>query len=505
MRALCVSAFSVDFCYCFVMENINECAPLEILNQLAVMFETSREERNLSVLQDGLELSRQVDLAGWGKRERCRFHYFVANGWSYLLSMRYDSPEDVGLSPVEYEKEIYHLRLALNCLDAVEAVEACQVLTNLGCAFSHIGRYVEAQYYFDWALRIKPDFGMALGNKGYGLYLYAREIFDDTHQFIFLRCARNLLMEATGKTDVYPDTRDFFRELANHITNSYPPELWNEDVTYPDILENSLAEEKDYRLWCIDQDLFLNPLNDVMRQAIVARDVLHTPNVTLRREDKPIYLSLFNQIKQEFVSARFFFYEGAYKEEKHFSDSDVTLYRVFDMPLYSMNVEKVKIAFRLCYSIFDKIAYLLNIYLKLGVDLNRVSFRNVWHEGGNVRKPLRTDIFNANKKALRGLFWLSKDLDEKDGSPIEPEAREIATIRNYIEHKSFKVVEARNPCWDESPETYEIEQDDFYDKTLRLLRLTRSALLYLSAAIYEEESCKTPLEGAVRSVELDLL
>ena len=67
------------------------------------------------------------------------------------------------------------------------------------------------------------------------------------------------------------------------------------------------------------------------------------------------------------------------------------------------------------------------------------------------------------------------------------------------------MVEAGNPCWDEAPETYEIEQDAFYDKTMRLLRLTRSALLYLSSAIYEEESSRAPLEGMVRKVEMEML
>ena len=120
-----------------------------------------------------------------------------------------------------------------------------------------------------------------------------------------------------------------------------------------------------------------------------------------------------------------------------------------------------------------------------------------------IKNPIRTDILR--NRALQGLFWLSKDLDEKEESPIEPDAKEIATIRNYIEHKSFKVVELKDNINTEFPETFEIEQDDFYDKTLRLLKLTRSALIYLSAAIYEEESGKDRGKGSTIPVELDLL
>lgn len=172
------------------MYDINTYSPWKILYTLATIFETSREERNLSALKEGLELSTKVDISRFNKSELCRFHYFVANGWSYVLLLKYDSPEKAGLSSMEYEKEIYHLRVALNFIDDTDEINACQILTNLGCAFSHIGRYVEAQYYFNWALRINPDFGMALGNKGYGLYRYAREIFDAGHQFIFLQYAR---------------------------------------------------------------------------------------------------------------------------------------------------------------------------------------------------------------------------------------------------------------------------------------------------------------------------
>lgn len=484
------------------MDNINAHTPIEILNQLAIIFETSKDGKDLAQLKQGLELSKKVDTDKFSEKEKCRFHYFVANGWSYVLSLKYDFPEYIEPTSVEYEKEIYHLRMALNYIDNAETIDACQILTNLGCAFSHVGRYVEAQYYFNWALAIDPNFGMALGNKGYGLYRYARELSDGTHQFIFLQYARKYLLEAIEKKDVYPDVRDGFYDLANHIATGYPAEILDDYKNYPDILADCDEEDKYYRHWCIDEILFLNPLNDVIRQNIVARDILHTPTMTLHIDDRPIYQSIFNQIKQEFVTARFLFYEGAYNDAPHFSDRDVMLYSVFDMPLYSINVEKVKIAFRLCYSIFDKIAYLLNIYLKLGVDKNKVSFRNIWHQSGNSRNPIKSEIFTSNNWALQGLFWLSKDLDEKIGSPIEPEAKEIATIRNYIEHKSFKVVMAKNPCRDEAPETYEIEQDSFYDKTMRLLRLTRSALLYLSSAIYEEESCKTPLEGGVRTIEM---
>ena len=74
-----------------------------------------------------------------------------------------------------------------------------------------------------------------------------------------------------------------------------------------------------------------------------------------------------------------------------------------------------------------------------------------------------------------------------------------------MEHKSFKIVEGKNICWNESPETYEIERLDFYDKAFKILKLTRSVLIYLSSLIYEEESFRKPLEGLTKTIDMPII
>lgn len=487
------------------MRDLNLSSPCEILNILGLTFETARSDNDTSSLRKCLEVTGKVDLTPFNSEETSTFHYFVANGWSYLLKLTHSNPEDIPCDSHFYEKEIYHLRCALTHSSFKKDSHICEILTNLGCALSHVGRYAEAQEYFNKALSVNTEFGMALGNKGYGLYRYARVMYDGVHQFIFLQYARKFLMEAATKDNVYEDVRRGFSDLANHISTMYPLNELENFRQYNNSFATLSDDEVDYRTWCMNNKLFLNPLNDVLSQNIVTYDFLHTPTMTLKNGEKPIFQSIYNQIKQEFVSARFLYYEGVTNDyNKHYSDNDVKLYRLFDSPIYSLSVEKVKIAFRMSYSIFDKIAYLLNIYLDLNIDKNRISFRNIWHEKGNKRNPVNKSIFKENNWSLQGLYWLSKDLDEGADSPIEPEAKEIATIRNFIEHKSFKVVLFKNVCYDEMPETYEIEKYDFYEKTLKLLKLTRSALLYLSSILYEEESLKSPL-GGVGTIEMEEL
>jgi tetratricopeptide (TPR) repeat protein len=488
-----------------ILTNINSHSPDEVLNIFALIFENSLSDNDIKSLESGIESSSNVDLTRFNDEQKSTFHYFLANGWSYILQLRYPNSYAAPLNgSKEFENEIYNLRCAWQLTKEKKDVRACEILTNMGCAFDHIGRFSEAQDYFNQALAINPNFGMAIGNKGFGLYRYAREVFDGVHQFIFMQYAREYLLEACDKADVYNEARRGFKKYAEHIATVYPKKELNDFKQYGNFFQKLSLDEVRYRKWCIDNILFLNPLNDVLSQTVVAQDILHTPTMTLKNGEKPIYQSIYNQMKQEFVSARFLFYEGVTANEPHFSDKDVRLYFAFDTPIYALSIEKVKISFRMCFSIFDKIAYLINIYLNLGISNHRVSFRSIWHINGDRKRPINEQLFSSQNIALQGLFWLSKDLDEGVDSPIEPEAKEIATMRNFMEHKSFKVVEMKNPCWDEFPETYEIERKDFYAKAFKILKLTRSALIYLSSFIYEEESIRKR-DGLTVPIEMPII
>ena len=99
----------------------------------------------------------------------------------------------------------------------------------------------------------------------------------------------------------------------------------------------------------------------------------------------------------------------------------------------------MKAAYRLCYSLFDKIAFFLNHYMKLGIPERRISFRHVWRD--KEAGPVRQAFLASENWPWRGLFWLSKDLYESDLSNVlEPDARALHDLRNHLEHKYVKVV-----------------------------------------------------------------
>ena len=94
--------------------------------------------------------------------------------------------------------------------------------------------------------------------------------------------------------------------------------------------------------------------------------------------EPPAIFGFFNQMKQEFASARYLYYEGIHAEGTHFSDTDVLLYNTLDYPAYGLATEKIRLAYRAAYSLFDKIAYFINDHFALGIKPERVSFGSLW-------------------------------------------------------------------------------------------------------------------------------
>jgi hypothetical protein len=222
-----------------------------------------------------------------------------------------------------------------------------------------------------------------------------------------------------------------------------------------------------------------------------------TPSFSTKVDEPPSLVGFFNQIKQEFASARWLLYEGTRADSVHFSDRGVRLYNTLDYPCHSLAVEKSKIAFRMAYSHFDKLAFFLNEYLHLSIKVRDVYFKTLWYQHRSAKPfPLRPQFANLDNWPFRGLFWLGKDLFEGQFSDvIEPDAQDFYVIRNHLEHSYLKVHEGL--LSDDSPGlnvfgsnrlAYSITRDELNAKTLKLFKLARAAMIYLMLGMHREES-----------------
>ncbi len=426
-------------------------------------------------------------------------NYYLANAWANLRILLRGGKEKLwDWEQEELEKEIIHLRLALqgDDLQGLTREERCPIITNLGNTLNHIGRFIEAIECWDEVIKIDHSFAMAMGNRGIGLIHYASVLYDNGHQLILLKSAQKDLKNALSG-ELHEEARQGFNRHLEWL-NSLA--LGKDVESYKYFLGSSKGEIQ-YRKWCLHNRLFLNPLNDLGPYPIGARDIFSTPPIVTGISQGPYYQGYFNQMKQEFVSARFLYYEGINDKQAHFSDKEVLLINTLDYPAYSLAIEKVKAAFKVAYSIFDKIAYFFNHYLGLSINEKKVSFRTLWYEMQSRQKGLRHDFRQRQNWPLRGLFWLSKDLyEDKQGfkQSIEPSAQELCKIRNHLEHKYLKL---HNEFWVTSTVdnheavslsidklAFSMDRYEFEEKTLRLLKMIRSALIYLSLAIHCEEN-----------------
>jgi len=424
------------------LEDLARLTTEDALEHIERLIDISLDVRKTQGMKHAIELSEELQKRDLTAAQLATSHYSLANAWAGLRELS-GSNRSWGWKQEEMEKEIIHLRMALHGIDALSDERACQILTNLGNLMDHIGRFVDAIEYWDRALDKLPSFPMARGNRGYGLTYYARALYDQGHAGIFLKCAHVDLEKALLSSELYEDARKGFDECRVQIESVLPSEFIENDIDMDGFSLGASQQEVRYRKWCLKNRLFLNPLNDLGPYPLSARDILTTPSIVVGIREDPYYQGYFNQMKQEFVSARYLYYDGINADQPHFSDRDVLLYNTLDYPTYSLAVERVKAAFRIAYSLFDKIAYFLNAYMKLSIPEREVAFRTFWYEKPKEKEVLSL-IFQKreNNWPLRGLFWLSKDLFENDSGfkeSIEPDAKELSKIRNYLEHKYFKL------------------------------------------------------------------
>jgi hypothetical protein len=488
----------------------------EALDLIAHLVDQACDTADLALTDRLFCLADELRERGLQPPEAALLDYFMANAWACRYQQRLGDRTAVwDFEQPEVQHQVFLLRRAAHSpgFATLNAIRRCQILTNLGNQLDTLGRFVDAQAYWSAALAIDPSFWMARANRGRGLMHYASALYDPGHNAVLAYHAHRDLVGAVSLIAKHPDLGDyrlsaFFTGAADEIAHHYDVEAIGNAYAPNNGDFGKEATERAYRRWCLRNVLFLNPLNDIGEDLIAARDVLTLPNFITATSDPPNVVGMFNELKQSFVSARWMLWEGMQLGEPHISDREVLLYNTLDYPSYGLAVERVKVAFRIAYSILDKVAYFLNYYLALGIPEKRVGFRTIWREKDNG--PVRGRFAKSENWPFRGLFWLSKDLFEENmQDSIEPEARALAELRNHLEHKYVKVLEMMLPSRsDDDPfhdtMAYAITRSDLEQRTLRLIQLVRSALIYLSLGMHHEERERTRSEeGLIATMPLN--
>jgi hypothetical protein len=437
--------------------------------------------------------------------EKMTLYYYVGNAWSNLDVIRSHGKQEIW--SYNREEHINAIKSFRKCVAVPNATAessvniGIQAYTNLGNMFSSSGRMIFAIESWKKALGISAHFGMAGCNLAQGLLHYALSMYDDGHIPLVLRRSYKLFQHHIEHPSLHSGAKTEFQACMHWIEKNVDPEFLSKDNSFKVFSLGRGRREEDYKNWVLRNSLFLNPLNDLFYESAIAHDVLQLPNMRFRDTKAPVFHGFFNQMKQEFITARYLFYQytDELPEHKvHFSDKGRKLVNTLDYTQHGLRYEMLKNSFRMLYSIFDKVAYFVNEYFGLGVNRKRVYFRSVWFEGKTLNPKLEQFMNNP----LRGLYFLSKDFDDEDEeylSSTDPEARNMSELRNNIEHKYFKLHWFEIPKPTEElrfdPIAYSITEEEMKQKVLRLLRSAREALIYLSLSVHCHE--KKSRDGGV--------
>jgi hypothetical protein len=395
-------------------------------------------------------------------------------------------------------RELFYLRRAVSRPEFAQIpdVTKCMCLNNLGNRLQVAGRIVEAFDVWRSALEILPNFGMTLCNRARALAHYADGVDNPDIRALFLWAAHRDASAGIASTATYTSVRDDGnRKLAKKLKDWIESfvDIQGIDSLAPLTQETRRIEpeERDYVLWCVKNCLYLNPINDLGPYILAASDTLSLVTHVVPVDAPYTFGSFFDQMKQEYVSARWLLYEGLMLASPHFSDRDVLLSSAEPRPSLSLSTEKLKAAFRISYSLLDKIGFFVNAYMGLGIPEKSVSFRTLWKT--EDKKTIRPQFDSTANWGFCALYWLAKDFFEKPSDDVaEPHARALCDIRNHIEHKYLRVSVAETPTVPPDDLALTVSRARFGRDALHVLRLARSALIYLDISVRYEEQRREP-------------
>ena len=492
------------------IESLEGYSEEEALNVFLELIELSNDLGTDLGANKAIDLSQKIESSSLFPTKRSVYHYYLSVAWADIRHKNQSYSEAWKWDHTQVEQEIINLRSAVKYFDPIKIEDSssrlCQIHTNLANSFDFCGRFVAALENWNKAIEIDSNFPMALGAKGNSMiYTGFNSLYDAGHKRIYVGLGYKYLKRAI-EFPMYQNALEYYRKAVKTLESESP---WVLDYS-PDlnvVSETSSTEEKLYREWCLNNTLFLNPLNDLGPYPIATHDPFALPTMVVNREKAGSYHSFFNQIKQEYISARVFLFKGFKEHSQHYADKHVLKFEMLDSSVHSMRVEHLKTGFRIAYSLFDKVGYFLNYYLDLGIKEHDVSFRKVWSDRN---KQLREVFTSKPNLMFRALYWVSKDLFyESDNfkSALEPDASDLVKMRNHVEHKGFRVYEddllnELTPELLEDKLSYSISIEELQAKALKVLKLAREAIIYLSLGVTWEEREKVH-DGNVASFQID--
>jgi hypothetical protein len=386
------------------------------------------------------------------RQNRSLFHYYLAVAYADVYHKTIVKTEKEWAWEQELaEKELLNLRLALQNISSETDVQiVANIHTNLGNRFNTSGRFLLAYDSWNKAFGNNLNVGMPLINIGNSLMYYGLNYINETkYRGAYIQLAYQYFKLGVSKvTDL--TIKKQIDQYILHIEKEYKKYL---DYRFRKNDFTDGLKSGAYKKWCIKHSLCLNPLSNLSNTILSDRD-----DIQLNHENKD-FTDFFVSLKNDYDFCRKQFFKSTTEKD-------------------AIAAEQIKkSSFISAYSILDKTSYLMSGILNLNDKIStRLNFNTIWYQNFDKKQGVKKEFTEKKDLMLRALYWTSKDiyLNEKGfRSIIEPQAKEINKIRNFIEHKSFRFGEKNDSGY-----TLQIPIDEFNVVMINLLKLVRESLIY---------------------------
>jgi len=362
-----------------------------------------------------------------------------------------------------------------------------EATTNLANILEKYGRTYEALHVYEGVLKRKPDFGMALGNKGVALSFYFSLVSDKSLNL--LRQASELLKKAVEEEE---STIKFGgREAADHFRRELARVdgyLSRQGTKKPPSKQTRACLTK-YQRFSMERNLFLNSCFNCFRCKKGFTDSLNfyfidqfkagTDESDYRHSgysEKTYYsIKTLNQIYEDFAGARYLYYHAV---TVGFRGLDrITRYNsALDYCFNSLRYGLVKTSYIRLFNILDKIAHL--VFMNYGIPGDdHLYYRH-------LSSSAVADVVKREKSwGLLALHNLAGDFTE--GRIYN----RLVRIRHLITHEFIDIGLVGFPARNAEDQYYSerhLSEEQLHSYTEDLFLLVKSALVYFVNALFED-------------------
>jgi tetratricopeptide (TPR) repeat protein len=414
--------------------------------------------------------------------------YSLANGYLALYEL---TEKKIGIEAIPQSKNLQKAKLyfreASKFYKEFNFDLKKRVFANYGNCLDALGRGIEAIDAYDHAIAIDNSFSMAIGNKAIALCSFA-SISRKYRDAIYIQAYQDIKSIINNKDLILAgglDAKQLFENKLKKIESLFRDQsVLTKKINHSKYKISKLTEfEKFYLDFCSTRNLFLNFHIHHKQCEVAITDPIFIRLITKKGEDDTFckLAKYVNQTKEDYATARLLLIQSQFKRKDFNNISRRTIFvNTLDYSQFNLYYGLLKSAFKEAYNILDKIAVFINNYYKLGLPEDQIYFTTIWQKDNKIRN----EILKSRNISLYALYDIFQDFRSDY-------FKKIQDIRNASTHRKLVIFDSMLTDWDKKDDKHNIGYDTMLSETIKLMRLTKSAIIYLINFVNTEENGKT--------------